>query len=208
MTPKEYMKEYNRRPEVVARDVLRQQARKTDPLYIESERLRSRQRRLDAEIPSCCVRCGSESGLTKSGRCRPCMAAYARAYRKTPAGKLAVQRSSTGPKRREARLRYEAAHPRAGSTRAESRLRKKYGIDFEDWARMYEAQNGLCPGCLEPLTFDRKTHLDHCHDTGIVRGLLCNDDNLAIGFAHNDSVRLMRLSLYLDDSRREHEAPR
>lgn len=76
-------------------------------------------------------------------------------------------------------------------------LAEEYGIDTEDWARMYEAQAGLCPGCKRKLTFDRKTHVDHCHVTKRVRGLLCNDCNLLLGNADDNVETLLNLVEYL-----------
>jgi DNA-binding sugar fermentation-stimulating protein len=54
---------------------------------------------------------------------------------------------------------------------------------------MLAEQGGLCAVCKQPPTqnntrahWDGKLCVDHCHDTGRVRGLLCNDCNLAVGY--------------------------
>ncbi len=80
----------------------------------------------------------------------------------------------------------------------EYRLREKYGLTAEDLARMYEAQNGRCPGCIRPLVFDKSTHIDHNHRTERVRGLLCRECNIALGLVHEDLHVLFRLIEYLD----------
>jgi hypothetical protein len=48
-------------------------------------------------------------------------------------------------------------------------LRKRYGIDETRYQEMVKSQGGKCALCRKI----RKLHIDHCHDTGAVRGLLC-----------------------------------
>jgi hypothetical protein len=43
-----------------------------------------------------------------------------------------------------------------------------------------EAQNGLCAICLKILP--SKRNLDHCHATGMIRGVLCNSCNVMLGW--------------------------
>lgn len=85
----------------------------------------------------------------------------------------------------------------------ESYFVESYGIDFEDWARMYEACEGRCPGCtikLNPNASGRRelVHVDHEHNTGKVRGLLCARCNLALGAARDDPNVLRSLARYLE----------
>lgn len=72
-------------------------------------------------------------------------------------------------------------------------LKKRYGISLDDWNQMYEEQNGVCKICGRPeskvdkrLGAPRKLAVDHCHDTGKIRGLLCTECNQAIGLLHHD----------------------
>lgn len=67
--------------------------------------------------------------------------------------------------------------------------KKKYGITFEDYDAMIKKQKGLCAICRKPSTkIDcrlkkiQRLHVDHCHKTKKVRGLLCNKCNQGIGF--------------------------
>lgn len=57
-------------------------------------------------------------------------------------------------------------------------LRYKFGITLVDYKRMYVAQKGKCLLCEQG--FDM-LYVDHCHTTGIVRGLLCNQCNIDLG---------------------------
>lgn len=76
-------------------------------------------------------------------------------------------------------------------------LKRAYGITSEDWARMYNSQGGQCAGCKNRLGFDRNTHVDHCHKTGRIRGLLCHGCNVALGRVEDSPETLRRLADYL-----------
>lgn len=65
-----------------------------------------------------------------------------------------------------------------------------YGITPEDFQAMLEKQGGVCAICAEPPPADTLLHVDHDHDTGAVRGLLCRGCNSGIGF-FKDSERAM-----------------
>lgn len=78
-----------------------------------------------------------------------------------------------------------------------SMLKHHYGIDGEDWARMYNAQNRLCKICLSFLEVDFKTCVDHCHLTGSVRGLICRRCNRGLGLFCDDVNLMLRAIEYL-----------
>lgn len=61
----------------------------------------------------------------------------------------------------------------------QSHLRKKYGIDQADYLRMRDEQGDLCLICRDSLP--EPAYVDHCHETGRVRGLLCLTCNTGIG---------------------------
>ena len=61
-------------------------------------------------------------------------------------------------------------------------LRRWYGLTLEDYNQMFEEQNGCCKICNRHQTdFKKRLHVDHCHNTNKVRGLLCHNCNLALG---------------------------
>jgi len=78
---------------------------------------------------------------------------------------------------------------------------KKYGINVEDWARMFHAQDGRCAGCRESLRDGWHTAIDHCHATGKFRGLLCIRCNRSIGVLLESPATLRRLAAYLEGHR-------
>ena len=74
---------------------------------------------------------------------------------------------------------------------------KKYGLTRETWDAMIIAQNGLCGICANPMVKHREPCIDHCHDTGKVRGLLCVSCNLGLGKFEDSTEILSRAILYL-----------
>jgi len=60
--------------------------------------------------------------------------------------------------------------------------KKRYGITVKDYNDMRDKQNDKCGICgKEEYTGRGKYwHIDHCHDTGEVRGLLCNHCNTSL----------------------------
>lgn len=70
---------------------------------------------------------------------------------------------------------------------ADAKYKAKYGISLEEYNGMFADQNGCCKICkTHQVEFKRKLHVDHCHKTGKVRGLLCHNCNLAIGCLKED----------------------
>jgi hypothetical protein len=76
-------------------------------------------------------------------------------------------------------------------------LKSLYGITLENYSEMYKLQEGKCSICLEfySETSDFRTkvlHVDHCHNTGRVRGLLCHKCNKALGLFKDNVDTLKR----------------
>lgn len=71
------------------------------------------------------------------------------------------------------------------------RLIESYGITVEEFDAMKEEQGGVCKICGGEANGRGELHIDHCHDTGKVRGLLCSDCNTGLGL-FRDNVELMR----------------
>lgn len=80
-------------------------------------------------------------------------------------------------------------------------LRWSYGVSIEQWERLYREQDGKCAICgLPPGGDDRRTnslHLDHDHETGEVRRLLCHYCNLGLGAFKDDPALLIAAAEYL-----------
>ena len=70
-------------------------------------------------------------------------------------------------------------------------IEKNYGISFDEYLELIESQNNKCQICKYDLTPGKNTHLDHCHTTGKIRGVLCSKCNTGIG-QFNDSIALLK----------------
>ena len=55
---------------------------------------------------------------------------------------------------------------------------RRYGITEDQYQQMLVDQGGACGICHRPMI---EPHVDHCHETKTVRGLLCNDCNVGLG---------------------------
>lgn len=83
-------------------------------------------------------------------------------------------------------------------------LAKNYGLTVADYDALLRSQNGVCAICGEdePNAHGRtgkqfRLAVDHCHETGKVRGLLCQKCNRAIGLLKDDPATLRRAISYL-----------
>lgn len=90
---------------------------------------------------------------------------------------------------------------------------RKFGVSRQKYAELFHAQDGCCAICKQPETATRNGKVktlavDHCHETGVVRGLLCVACNTDIGKFMDDRVRLLSAVRYLDKHQgREHAVP-
>ncbi len=77
----------------------------------------------------------------------------------------------------------------------ESRYKLKYGITLAEYESMFNAQHGMCAICKLPQ--ERLLVVDHDHNTGHVRGLLCHPCNVALGLFNDSTDRLLIAVDYL-----------
>jgi hypothetical protein len=82
-------------------------------------------------------------------------------------------------------------------------LKKLYGITIEWYKAQHDVQNGLCAICSKPETAKIRGNtlslaVDHCHDTGDVRELLCRACNNAIGALNHSPATLRKAADYLE----------
>jgi hypothetical protein len=82
------------------------------------------------------------------------------------------------------------------------RILRKYGITEQQFNEMFVAQGERCAICGTSDPRDRwgRFHIDHCHETGRVRGLLCGPCNIALGHMNDDPVRLSAAARYILES--------
>lgn len=180
-----YVKQYNSSPA----------ARENRKRYADKVGTR---RHLRNKPPNAICSICESSNWNKSGKCRTCDAARAKA-----------KRLSNPEFREQDNIRRKASAARMLATRTpetallhkrrsfEKHIRRTFGLTPEDWARMCNAQGGRCAGCGDQFTARSKVVVDHCHATGRVRGLLCHYCNCTIGYASDSVSRLRGLIEYL-----------
>jgi hypothetical protein len=130
--------------------------------------------------------------------------AYAAQYRELNRDEIrAYFRSEAARKRKNAkRVEWNAANrDRQREINVKAHLKRYHGLTPEDYARMLDAQNGVCAICEEPPQGKKhcgKLHVDHDHATGVIRALLCADCNRAIGLFRESPARARKAALYLE----------
>ncbi len=79
----------------------------------------------------------------------------------------------------------------------EKHFQVTYGISVEQRNKIYIAQSGLCAICARSMKpHGSGTHLDHCHVTGVIRGLLCNTCNWFLSRIDADPTILDRIKTH------------
>ena len=81
-------------------------------------------------------------------------------------------------------------------------LKCMYGMTLEQYEEMNRAQGGRCQTCGRVPEGDKargRLHVDHCHGTGKIRGLLCYRCNLAIGHMLDDPELALKIASYLKE---------
>jgi hypothetical protein len=105
----------------------------------------------------------------------------------------------------EALKKYRAKSDKWKETAKWRRLQRLYGITKEDYLYFLEKQKGRCAICKRidsghSGTSEDMFHVDHCHKTGRVRGLLCYNYNIGIGYLRDDPSIMISAANYI----REH----
>jgi hypothetical protein len=84
----------------------------------------------------------------------------------------------------------------------DNHIKRLYGISRADYDALFARQGGLCAICRKPSK--HKLCVDHCHVTGMIRGLLCRKCNSGLGCLGEDQRALVAALAYLgarsDDS--------
>jgi hypothetical protein len=79
---------------------------------------------------------------------------------------------------------------------------REYGINLNDYNNLLKLQNNKCCLCFSDFDFDNKNkfypRVDHNHKTGIIRGILCNSCNLALGYIYDNLNVAKNIVSYLE----------
>lgn len=120
-----------------------------------------------------CSRCNQEKSLDEFG--------------KHPTGKLGRRPECKVCRRKYEFERYSRAKFKQSDISLKRQLKYKYDITKEEYEDLKIAQNNTCAICFK----NKKLNIDHDHETGKVRGLLCWNCNVAIGHL-GDSIEILQ----------------
>jgi hypothetical protein len=100
------------------------------------------------------------------------------------------------------KCRADARHKFFGTAKgkhakADDALLRKYGINVEQRDLMLLGQGGVCAVCKHDKPAHEVWHVDHCHDTGVVRGVLCRACNTGLGCFRDNAESLRSAVEYL-----------
>lgn len=97
------------------------------------------------------------------------------------------------------RAEWDAANPekRIKADR-KAHLRKKYNLSLDQFDNMVLAQGGVCAICGNTCELHTNLSVDHCHESGVVRGLLCARCNKGLGHFMDDPDILKAAISYLE----------
>ncbi len=108
---------------------------------------------------------------------------YAKKWNKTPKGMALKRKWWKSQKGKDANYN--------------SSLKIRYGISLSKYKEILAEQGGVCACCGGVNENGKNLSVDHDHDTGVIRGLLCNTCNVAIGYAGDSAAALLKMAQYI-----------
>jgi len=120
--------------------------------------------------------------------------AYHKKYAATPKAKAGQKEYASRPESRLLRKKNESRPEVVEKQRGW--LLQKYNLTVEDYYFLLNKQNKLCAICSRAPN-GKRLHVDHCHKTGRVRGLLCFKCNAGIGMLDDSPILLAKAVDYL-----------
>jgi hypothetical protein len=77
-------------------------------------------------------------------------------------------------------------------------LKKAFNLSVNEYDALLEKQNGVCAICKKvEIRKNSRLSVDHCHNSNIIRGLLCRTCNLGLGYFYDDTNLLNNAISYL-----------
>lgn len=129
--------------------------------------------------------------------CAKCWTARQRGYQEVDPGRKSAKLAKARETRAswsDERKAQEARRKYAGW------LRRSYNISIEQYDEMLFEQGGGCAICRATEPGGRGGfHVDHCHDGGFVRALLCSRCNMMIGLAKDSEELLVAAAAYVSE---------
>jgi hypothetical protein len=123
----------------------------------------------------------------RSPSCKPCQRIRTRAYH-----------ASHREKRLADARAWKDRNPDKVKANKRTQTLRRYGLDEAGFQALLDSQDGKCAICRSSDPNGRNWSVDHNHDSGEVRAILCGSCNVLIGMAHEDSGVLRAAIHYLD----------
>lgn len=150
---------------------------------------RAENRMISAPSGGCykeCKKCGAALPLADFYVCKGKAASYCKSCHTQVGSENRRKRALANPDRHGTKVRAD-------------NLKRSFGISIEDYDRLYARQSGRCAICnIHQSRLKKRLAVDHDHQTGAVRGLLCAPCNMGIGQLGDDPARLRSAAIYLD----------
>ena len=159
-----------------------------------------------------CKKCTSEASRSYNIKHNKQMRERSKLYRATNKDKISAYYSTNKDKHNNARnVKRQTSDGKKRRQAEQRRYRlKTYGLTISAFDKLFKGQNGKCAICgLELVDENDKgrkvsnayPRIDHCHETGKIRGLLCNRCNIAMGTFEDDIELLGNAVAYLSRAR-------
>lgn len=129
----------------------------------------------------------ARAGRTKCGRC----AASSAEWQKRMSGERKLRHKA------QIKAWSEANQEKRRRSSFASRMWTKYGLSVDQYDELLFLQDGKCAICRHTCRTGNRLAVDHCHETGKVRGLLCLCCNTALGKFGDDPDKLEAAASYL-----------
>ena len=163
------------------------------------------------------ARCHPDRPAASRGMCQPCylqwlretpkdqrppvIRAWKRPARKVPSCHPNEEYGAHGLCQKCYLKTYNKEHKaRLSKMQSARHLMAKYGITPEELTALEFAQGGVFAICQSPPAEGKKLHVDHCHETGAVRGLLCHSCNWYLGKVDRNPSILDRFKAYREQA--------
>jgi len=122
-------------------------------------------------------------------RCKECRKKYYREYHE----KRKIESA------KQSKIRRDSLHPSGLTQGKVDHLMGGYGMTPEQYLKLIHAQQGKCACCDTILSENKRyVHIDHDHETGRIRGILCHSCNLMLGHADENIDKLKKAIFYLE----------
>jgi hypothetical protein len=103
---------------------------------------------------------------------------------------------------------YKNTNPNTPKNRKAEKLQLRYGLSYEQWEKLREAEGYACMICgVTEDEMGKRLDVDHCHVSGKFRGVLCNPCNNILGHARDNPLILDAAAKYMRDNADGYNGP-